>query len=312
MKNLLLINRNFNGTSVIYETDFNKELENNFNVFYYGEGYNNDLDKLLSSKSIDIVLCGANTNLEVFFNIKFNNKYLILSDLHKHPLGESSLEISDNIKKFNIKKVFLRSFNEAFISIDNAKLFTWSLNEDTYKFQEYNKKYDICFLGSKSKEYYPLRYTIHKNIKKLINKYNLSIIGGNRSRDAKYDNNFLYNYTQEKRSQIKVGDEYIKTLNNSKLMLFDSSIFRYPVKKYVECMATGCLILADEPLHSENLKLVEDYNYVKINKDNWIEKTLFYLNNDNERIRIINNARNTFISNHTNKIRIQELIRNIL
>ena len=315
MNKLLIINRNFYGTSVIYETDFYEDLKKEFDLFFYGENQinnikNNSLEKVISENNIDYILCMHNNDTiyyKEFFNLNFEKKFIILGDLHDNWLGKTKKEIKENINKFNLKGVFIKSvYNTYNFDIDGFYFLPWSLNEKTYSFNNQKvRKYDICFMGQYQKNIYPLRYEVFKSLNS--KKYSdYQILFSKRTRKAKYDNNFLNSYASETKKE-KVGIEYVEILKNSKIMIFDSSIYKYPVKKYFECMATGCLILADKPNLSKEIGLVEGFNFININRTNWEKKLSFYLKNDEERIRIIENARNTFLKKHTNKIRIDFL-----
>jgi len=317
MKNMLLIGTNFEGTATIYENLFNKELSKHFNIFFYGKNHeynieNNYMEKIIKDNFIDIVVCHHNVGIVYsgeFFNLKFPNKYMFLSDFHEnYNLLKNSNEY---MKESDIKKIFAKAMCDKFLKNENIIFFPWSLDEKVYKFQNNDKKYDVCIFGSNT-DFYSLRQTINNEINDFSQKNNIKIITGNKNKASKYDNNFLVNYDEEKKKVLKVGEEYIKTLQETKIMLFGApEKYKYPIKKYFECASSGCLALADKPYLSEKLGFVDGETFVEINENNWKEKTLYYLKNEKERERIIQNARKNFENKHTNTIRINLLLKEL-
>lgn len=62
----------------------------------------------------------------------------------------------------------------------------------------------------------------------------------------------------------KYGDEYVKAINDAKIFLTCSGIYRFPVMKYFEAMACGTLLMADDPLDAEKLGFKANENYVSL------------------------------------------------
>lgn len=316
MKNILVIGNNFKGTSAYYEWNFFEELSKYFNIFYFGHNYpnnqqNTNIYDYLKKHNIDIVLCNHTFHDRAFFlNLKFPNKILMLSDIHKHKRGIDCNDVIKRVESKELIAVLLRSYNSIFTkaNLNRIYLFPFSLDEDVYKFDISKKVYDICMLSTNTPSVYPIRHLISRQLRVFANKNKYKIVTGQRTSESKYDINFLKNYTDVKKNKLKVGLEYNKILNQSKIMLTDSSIYRYLVKKYFEGMSTGCLVLADEPLHAEEIGLIDGVNYVKINKNNWQQKAKYYLDNDEERIEIVNNAHQLFLEKHTNKVRVNQFI----
>lgn len=77
-----------------------------------------------------------------------------------------------------------------------------------------------------------------------------------------------------------VGQRYADLLDQSKILIFGSSIYRYPILKYFEGMASGCLVMANQPTCADQLGLVDKSSYVEITEDNWENKLLQYLFSD--------------------------------
>jgi len=106
-------------------------------------------------------------------------------------------------------------------------------------------------------------------------------------------------------------ESYVEALNKCKMLCFDGSSNRYSVTKYFECMATKTLALADTPMDAEDLHFKPDYNYVEINKDNFRDKILYYMDNEKERKRITENAYTDILKYHTLDIRVKQLLKYI-
>lgn len=313
MDNLLIVNRNYFGTATIYETDFYKALTKKFKLYYYGTNHihdsnNTNLETRIKRNNIDVVFCQQH-QIREFLDLNFDNKILLLSDLQKHPLGVSrARDITGVIEKSNLKTVLFRGMYGEYLNLNSDKVhfFPWSLNENTYSFS-LKKDNDICFLGCSGVKY-PIRNRIKKEIRGFCKEKKYSLLMGKRSGESKINPNFMSKYSDKQIDELMVGMGYVKALQRTKLMLFDSSVYKYPVKKYFECMATGCLILADKPNHSSVLGLVEGEHFVCINRKNWKDRVNYYLLNDEKRERIVRQARQLFLERHTNRVRAKQLL----
>jgi len=128
-------------------------------------------------------------------------------------------------------------------------------------------------------------------------------------KDKKYRHNInLILQDKELRKKWLVGEDYAKTVAQSKIFIFGSSIFRYPLTKYMEGMMSGSLVMADEPWHAEECHFKDGWNYVKINENNWQEKLEYYLKNDRERETIAQRGYETAMKYHTTNIRAKQFI----
>ncbi len=105
-----------------------------------------------------------------------------------------------------------------------------------------------------------------------------------------------------------VGDVYNETLSRSKVFIFGSSIYRYPLLKYLEGWGAGTLVMADKPLGAERMYLESDVNYVEINTKNWLNKLKYYIEEDDLREDIARRGHETAMKYHTAEIRAKELL----
>jgi spore maturation protein CgeB len=105
-------------------------------------------------------------------------------------------------------------------------------------------------------------------------------------------------------------DDYIQKINQSKIFLFCTSIYRYPVVKFFEAMACKTMPMADNPIDMERLHLVPNWNFVSVDMDCWRYKMDYFVReeSDKERQRIIDNGYETVMKYHTSIIRTEQLL----
>jgi len=69
--------------------------------------------------------------------------------------------------------------------------------------------------------------------------------------------------------------------------------------------------MAPMPEEGKEMHFKPYENFVPITTDNYFEQIIKYLADDNERKRIVNNARETFIKYHTSSIRVKQLYKKL-
>jgi hypothetical protein len=175
-----------------------------------------------------------------------------------------------------------------------------SINQNIFKPNIY-KKIDVCFIGRVSK-IYPIRTILLKKLPSFCRKNDLSL----------YMRETLPRKSDKKifsKSQIRLNrNEYGNLIGQSKIFIFDSSIFKYSVRKYFEGMACKSLVLSDVPQSNDSLHLIPDYNFIEINEKNWSDKILYYVNNSDVMNNIITNGYKTVMTYHTDEVRAKEFI----
>jgi hypothetical protein len=97
-------------------------------------------------------------------------------------------------------------------------------------------------------------------------------------------------------------------LRAAKVCIFDGSIFRYPLSRYVECMSAGCLVLATMPWDGDELGFRDEDNMVAITPSNWLEKLEYYLGDDEARMAIVRRAHKFVRETHTCEARAELII----
>lgn len=177
------------------------------------------------------------------------------------------------------------------------------ISPDMFRPIHKSKRYDVTFLGAVHDFQYPLRFLIKKHLPRFARKYGWKILLGNPPPGYAYNR---VTKQMEKQGHI-VGDVYNEALSRSKVFIFDCSIYRYPLLKYVEGWGAGTLIMADKPLGAERMHLKPDVNYVEINNKNWITKLKHYIKQDDLRENIARHGNETVMKYHTAEIRAKEL-----
>lgn len=176
----------------------------------------------------------------------------------------------------------------------SIKLFPWSVDLNIFKDYGYSMKYDLISSGVISRPY-PFRYKILEimddisDIKFHYMKYpNISMLG---------------NY-----ETLNMMDIYAKTLSVSKEFVFCSSIWRQSIQKYFEGMASNCIVFSTFPNDARHLGFIPNKNFVEVDEHNLLDNARYYLENEDERMKIVRNGNNIIRKYHTVDIRIDELL----
>lgn len=176
----------------------------------------------------------------------------------------------------------------------------WSVDTEKFK-RGRRKKIDLTFIGNTSGPMYPLRQAIYDNLLHVGRDYKTvrskSPKGGTFERrvDMLQQNHY-------------VGERYADLLNNTRIMLFGCSQYRYPVQKYFEAAASGCLILANEPSNAKDLGFINSYTYVDINEKEWENTATWCLENWDQVKKIPTYAVKNIARNHTHRVRAREFL----
>jgi glycosyltransferase involved in cell wall biosynthesis len=183
----------------------------------------------------------------------------------------------------------------------------WFVDPSLYDSTEEEKEYDVVFLGSYDRSVYPLRYDLVQKLPKICEEKGWKLLLGarppGRTTERRIDELAGQGYP--------VGRRYAEILSRCKIFIFGSSIFKYPVSKYFESMACGALVMADEPQSADALHFAPGWNFVEINRDDWVRKLDYYLSDDEEREKIAGRGHETVMRYHTARVRAQQLVSNL-
>lgn len=165
------------------------------------------------------------------------------------------------------------------------------------------KQFDATFLGAVGLACYPLRNDIWRELPEYAEK-----MGWNSLLRRTPPGPSLDRKISRLQGRHLVGERYARALSASKIFIFGTSVFNYPLLKFFEGMACKTCVMADTPLHAEELHLVPDWNFVAINRRNWKEKLKYYLENDDEREEIAQRGYETVMKYHTSDVRAREVV----
>lgn len=176
--------------------------------------------------------------------------------------------------------------------------FMWSCDEILFKHYNNNYNYDLFYSGVvRYEQHQNLRSRIFENLDKL-NAYKLCI-------NTRHEKN---NY----QGKVYTPQEYAQKLCSSKITITTPSPANLVNPRYFECMASNkslilCSRVENELIYADMIK--EDKNCVMFSNENeFFEKAVYYLENENERIKIVNQAYNHFIDSQTWEHRAKQLL----
>lgn len=259
---------------------------------------------------------------EIVSNLKDKeyNMAMTIADLHVNPkkwveVANSGFDVtfmrylhSPKVKK--LTKIKLLSYFtdfDPFYYVKNlkTKVFHLPCSVDSALYNPKEEKiYDVVFLGAFNRRVYPLRYEIVKELPELCEEKNWRYILGDRPPGHNLER-FIQNLAGQ---GYYVGNKYADVLSSCKILIFGSSIFRYPLSKYFEGMASGALVMADKPTTADALHFKPGWNFVEINRKNWKEKLDYYITNDEEREKIAHRGYETVMKYHTSSVRAKQLV----
>ncbi|TCN27833.1 glycosyltransferase family protein [Mesobacillus foraminis] len=180
---------------------------------------------------------------------------------------------------------------------DNLIWFPHFINPHVYKDYGLKKDIDLLMMGAVN-DTYPLR-------KKILEFY-------------QHRPNFLYHshpgYELENpaaRDVFYIGEKYARELNRAKIFFTCPSVYYYPVMKYFEALACRTLLLAPAFKELEDLGFIPGKHFVAIDEYNFMEKALYYLENEKERKKITDAGFEFIHRTHTLPIRTRQLISHI-
>lgn len=178
------------------------------------------------------------------------------------------------------------------------------INPDIFKPVDKSKRYEAVFLGSVERKQYPLRFSLLNGLPTVARRYGWRSLIKGPPPGLPWEKVI----STLKEAGYIVGDVYNETLSRSKVFIFGSSIYRYPLLKYVEGWGAGTLVMADKPLGAERMHLEPDRNFIEVDRLNWVEKLRHYVESDEERETIAKRGHETVMKHHTAEIRARELL----
>jgi glycosyltransferase involved in cell wall biosynthesis len=88
-------------------------------------------------------------------------------------------------------------------------------------------------------------------------------------------------------------------MRDSKIGIMCSSIFGYPLKKYFEYMANGCVVVGQMPKNKDELGFKHLHNVCECSIDEIPDVIDFLIKNESIRLKIAKNARDLILNMYT-------------
>lgn len=310
--------------SPLYFHEFELELAKHADCLFAGEGWplhkkketvHQTVKRLYGNDPPDWVI-----DWERIEKLKLNRNYLVgqhLTDLHgRMKLGiRNSAKLLKHINGVGYDAIFMKTkyiYNTRlphtyFIDYLKPKWFFLPYSIDPEKFYPREpKRWDVTMIGSMSKRY-PIRKAIWNGLEVFCQQNNMTYLKSNIAPTpswtaARYENESPNYY---------VRSRYAEALGQSKIFAFCPSIYNYPLQKYFEVPASGCLPLAGKLIGGveKDLGLIDEVNYVTVTRLNWQEKLLHYHTNETKAEKIRVNGRKLMLKRHTHKRRVQEFLK---
>lgn len=235
---------------------------------------------------------------------------VFISDLHgKHSHGiNTPLGFCQLINKCGYDAVFSKYMEIHGTSYD-PKIFQrriecafhhlpWSV--DTKRFKPKKKNIDATFIGAVSKSY-PLRQAMWDDFYYTIRGYKGIRCESPKGKTFERD---IETLTDEH----YVGDKYAELLARTRILLFGSSKYRYPVQKYFEGAASGCLMLCDKPSTAKHLGLINCETFIEVNEGDWDEALVYILDNWAYYRKIVRASLKNTLMKHSHQVRASEFL----
>lgn len=243
-----------------------------------------DLEELLKDKDYDVLLVYAEsifTYVKNFDKVKTKKVLWFLSSPQQILLPQYDNLQADLVLKA-VDNAGMSEFSEKLRRLgQKTKWLPLSVDGNRFRNLHITKTYDYCLLGNMNPTVYPLRLK-------------------------------MLRYLLDKKANVALkpayGDEYVQTINQSKIFLTCSGICKFPVMKYFEAMACSALLFADEPLDAEELGFRAGENYVQVEDTvDLAEETEYYTTHVIEAKEVASRAETLVRQRHTNEVRAKEL-----
>ncbi|QDP39290.1 glycosyltransferase [Radiobacillus deserti] len=218
---------------------------------------------------------------------------LFINDAHRFTKLRKSYIEKHNIPYLLpvVRDYFLKTYPEY------EKKMIWMphfVQTELFKDYELEKDIDLLLIGAVN-DYYPIRQKIRKAYEG--------------------DADFVYykhpgyrNFNGEEEELHAIGESYAKVLNRAKITFTCPSKLFYPVLKYYEALACKTLLLAPTFTELEDLGFRPGYHFVAIDEHNFQEKATYYLTNEKERLKIVEQGYQFVRKYHSLQVRTQQLV----
>ena len=336
--NIIILTKNYEKyVSGYYHHDINQAFMKKGNCYLYGEGYprydrTDTIEDVIAKspfdkRNIDLIVVGTS----------WEEQNPSIRDSDPHPnigLGELNVPklffLNKEYKKLDKKLEYAKKNKFHLVCTAHHDWRGWAgqtgLNflhlpfaAAPGRFRDYGspQKYDFGFTGALHKTFMDIRYRIKfilfENPKV---KSNLGMEALFKRNPVKEEFKKYKIYWAEwgtrgllGRSLLPAGIKYARFLNSFKAFLSTPSAAGLIGTRYFECMAAKTLLFCPESeLYNDMFKDGNNCMMFREDLSDFAEKLHYILSNDRERDRIIENAYQDFINNHTYDRRIEKVL----
>lgn len=282
---------------------FGKFLAEKTDVVFFGHGHSDyketDVLKIAKKVKPDIVLVEDNSQPKTTYwtNVEKLDTTKVLFQIEDvHRLREKRIKII-NKRKFDLLTSPLITELEPWKPHLNTPIhfIPHSANTDFYKPRFDEREFDVIFRGATGQRIYPLR----KRIVGFLESSKHVKHGWKKRPPGDYK---LMNAQEE-------WLEYATALANSKIFMFGVGIYRKALVKFWQGGACKTMIMADKPYDMKENHLIPDENFVVINENNFKEKMEYYLEDEDARLKIVENMYQTTMKHHNTEKIVEEFIK---
>ncbi|WP_170006461.1 glycosyltransferase [Bacillus fonticola] len=117
-----------------------------------------------------------------------------------------------------------------------------------------------------------------------------------------------YGHIQHPRESMRIGEEYIRALNETKMHVTCDSKKHYPLLKYFETLACNTLLLATPSDELTSLGFMDGETFVAVDQDNVVTKCEEYLLNEENRLQIAQRGYEYVREYHSTSRRVTQLM----
>ena len=311
-----IIKDNFGGPYTQYE--FEQTVGKYAACKYAGEGFPDHVAGETMNETVRRVMPDADWVIDddKSYHIRKpkNRSYKVgvfINDLHgKHLYGiKNPVKWANMIMSADYDGVFMRhpllygtSYQPDVVSRILGGKAHWvphSVNIDKF-YKRGEVKYDVAFIGA-TYDCYPLRKIIYDNIFYVARGYRVL-------RGGMAPGGVIKKNSSKPGDHYLVGDDYAEALGSTRILIFDCSIYRYPLMKFFEGAASGCLVMSDAPSLGERLGFKHRETMVEVNLQNWEEALQFFLDNPDEAKKIADAGMKNTRKNHSHAIRSRQFV----
>lgn len=175
----------------------------------------------------------------------------------------------------------------------------WSVDDNLFK-PSRKKPIDVASIGS-TYNCYPLRKEINEGIYYICRGKRLLL------KNAPRGKTFERGISDLSKDYL-VGGDYAKALGDTRIFITGCSIYRYPLQKFFQATAAGCMLLSNEPATAKELGFINDETYFEIDEKTWEQCLRYFLDNPSEVKKIARAGRKNTLMNHTHDTRAKEFI----